>query len=182
VTPSYPLNFALDVATDNLPQVSWVVGPWQENEHPASPAALGAVGIVNLLRTLVSNPKVWAKTAVILSHDENGGFFDHVTPPTPPPGTPGEYIAQSIVNNVTDSGGIGGPIGLGYRVLCLVISPFSRGGNVDSTVYDHTSQLRLIESRFGVPVPNLTPRRQSVTGDMTNAFDRNERSAADPRL
>ena len=182
VTPRYPLGFAADVALDCLPQVSWVIGPVSECEHPALPGALGAVGIVNLLRILLSNPKVWAKTALIVSYDENGGFFDHVTPPTPPPGTPGEFIPDSIVNKVPGSGGIGGPIGLGYRVPCMVISPFSRGGRVDSTVYDHTSQLRLIESRFGVEVPNLTPWRRSITGDMTRAFDFNSYDPNRPQL
>jgi phospholipase C len=173
IAPTYPLNFAADVAADRLPQVSWVVPPLLECEHPALPVALGAVGIVNVLRILLSNPRVWEKTALIVSWDENGGFFDHVTPPTAPPNTPGEYIPESIVNNVSGSGGISGPIGLGYRVPCLVISPYSRGGRVDSTVYDHTSQLRLIETRFGVRVPNLPDGcwRRETTGDMTNAFD-----------
>jgi phospholipase C len=173
ITPRYPLSFAADVALDCLPKVSWVIGPVIECEHPALPTALGAVGIVNLLRILLSNPKVWAKTAIIVSYDENGGFFDHVTPPTAPPGTPGEFVPESIVNNVTASGGISGPIGLGFRVPCLVISPYSRGGRVDSTVYDHTSQLRLIETRFGAEVPNLTAWRRATTGDMTNAFNFN---------
>lgn len=171
ITPRYPLNFAADVAADRLPQVSWVIPPLLECEHPALPVALGSVGIVNVLRILLSNPRVWEKTALIVSWDENGGFFDHVTPPTSPANTPGEYIPQSIVSKVSGSGGITGPIGLGNRVPCLVISPYSRGGRVDSTVYDHTSQLRLIETRFGVRVPNLTPWRRQTTGDMTKAFD-----------
>jgi phospholipase C len=182
ITPRYPLSFAADVASDSLPQVSWVIGPVLESEHPALPVALGAVGIVNVLRILLSNPKVWAKTALIVSYDENGGFFDHVTPPTPPGGTHGEFISQSIVNNVPGSGGISGPIGLGYRVPCLVISPYSRGGRVDSTVYDHTSQLRFIETRFGAEVPNLTPWRRASTGDMTNAFDFNTFDPSRPPL
>ncbi|GFG75501.1 phospholipase C [Mycobacterium botniense] len=171
IAPRYPSDFAADVAANRLPQVSWVIGPLLQCEHPALPVSLGGTGIVNVLRILLSNPQVWEKTALIVTYDENGGFFDHVTPPTAPPGTAGEYIPQSIVSNVPDSGGISGPIGLGYRVPCLVISPFSRGGRVDSTVYDHTSQLRLIETRFGVQVPNLTSWRRATTGDMTNAFD-----------
>ncbi|HET9877531.1 MAG TPA: alkaline phosphatase family protein [Mycobacterium sp.] len=78
-----------------------------------------------------------------------------------------------MVNNVSGTGGIGGPIGLGNRVPRLVISPYSRGGRVDSTVYDHTSQLRLVETRFGVRVPNPPDGswRRQITGDMTNSFD-----------
>src|SRR5271165_7096552 len=144
----------------------------RRHQHPALPAAVGAVGIVNLLRILTSNPQVWEKTAVIVSYDENGGFFDHVTPPTAPPGTPGEYIPDSVdINSVTGSGGIRGPVGLGYRVPCFVISPYSRGGLVAHETFDHTSQLRLVGRRFNVPVPNLTAWRESVTGDMTSAFN-----------
>ena len=72
---------------------------------------------------------------------------------------------------MTASGGIRGPIGLGYRVPCFVISPYSRGGLMVHDVFDHTSQLRLIETRFGVPVPNLTDWRRSVTKDMTSTFN-----------
>src|SRR6185295_9201507 len=67
IAPVYPLNFAADVAADRLPQVSWVIPPLLECEHPALPVALGAVGIVNTLRILLANPKVWEKTAVIVS-------------------------------------------------------------------------------------------------------------------
>jgi phospholipase C len=172
IVPSYPVMFAADVATNSLPQVSWVVPPVLESEHPAMPAAVGAVGIVNLLRILTSNPAVWEKTAVIVSYDENGGFFDHVSPPTPPPGTPGEYIPDKVsINSVTGSGGVRGPVGLGYRVPCFVISPYSRGGLVAHETFDHTSQLKLIGKRFNVPVPNLSQWRAQTTGDMTSAFN-----------
>ncbi|MGY2060687.1 alkaline phosphatase family protein, partial [Nocardia gipuzkoensis] len=92
------------------------------------------------------------------------------TTPTPPPGTPGEFLTVDL-NRVSKANGIAGPIGLGYRVPCFVISPYSRGGLVASETFDHTSQLRLLERRFGVEVPNLTTWRRGVTGDMTSAFD-----------
>src|SRR5690242_3349791 len=66
--------------------------------------------------------------------------------------------------------GITGPIGLGFRTTCLVISPFSRGGHVCSQTFDHTSLLRFVETRFGVEVPNLSAWRRSVTGDLTGAL------------
>ncbi|MFF0499768.1 phospholipase C [Nocardia aobensis] len=168
--PVFPHDFASDVAAGTLPSVSWVIPPLINCEHPALPPAFGAVGIMQVLDILTSNPAVWEKTALIVSYDENGGFFDHVTPPTPPPGTPGEYLTVDL-NRVWDARGVAGPIGLGYRVPCLVISPYSRGGLVASETFDHTSQLRLLETRFGVEVPNLTRWRRSVTGDMTSAFD-----------
>jgi phospholipase C len=61
-------------------------------------------------------------------------------------------------------------VGLGFRTPCLVVSPFSRGGFLSSGTFDHTSTLRLIETRFGVPVPNLSAWRRGVTGDLTSAL------------
>ena len=75
------------------------------------------------------------------------------------------------------------PIGLGFRVPCLVISPFSRGGYVCSDSFDHTSTLRLLEARFGVEVPNLTKWRRATTGDLTTAFTFDKPPRTDvPRL
>ncbi len=169
IAPIYPTNFQLDVATNNLPSVSWIIPPLLNCEHPALPPSFGASTLIEVLDTLTANPAIWEKTALIISYDENGGFFDHVAPPTPPKGTAGEFIT---VNPLPDTAeGITGPIGLGFRVPGLVISPFSRGGLVASEVFDHTSQLRLIGKRFGVDVPNLTAWRKQTVGDMTSSFD-----------
>ena len=170
VFPKYPSDFRRDVERGTLPAVSWVVPSLLTCEHPALPAAFGAIGIMQVLDILTSNPAVWEKTALIVSYDENGGLFDHVPPPVPPPGTPGEYVTVPI-DGVHESEGIAGPIGLGFRVPCLVISPYSRGGLVASDVFDHTSQLRLVERRFGAPVPNLSDWRRRTAGDLTAAFD-----------
>jgi phospholipase C len=167
---SFPDDFRSDVANGTLPAVSWVVPSLLDCEHPAMPPAEGAVGILKVLDILTANPAVWEKTALIISYDENGGFFDHVAPPTPPPGTPGEYITAPLAQ-VAESDGIAGPVGLGFRVPCLIISPYSRGGLVASDVFDHSSQLRFLERRFGVPVPNLSAWRRRTTGDLTSAFD-----------
>jgi phospholipase C len=168
--PTYPGTFEVDVASGQLPQVSWVITQFLESEHPAAPPDWGSYAIADILQTLISNPAVWEKTALILSYDENGGFFDHVPPPTPPAGTPGEYITAPL-GPIPDAAGIAGPIGLGFRVPCLVLSPYSRGGMVYSGLSDHTSQLRLLETRFGVPVPNLSAWRRQIVGDLTGAFD-----------
>jgi phospholipase C len=150
--------FVQDVAAGNLPQVSWIVAPTAKSEHPPFPPAVGEDLSATLLAALTSKPDLWAKTVFIISYDENGGFFDHVVPPTPPAGTAGEYV-----------GGV--PIGLGFRVPTTVISPWSRGGRVCSDVFDHTSTLRFLEQRFGVEVPNLSAWRRSTCGDLTTAFD-----------
>jgi phospholipase C len=170
IKPTFPGNFAADVRADKLPAVSWIIPSLLTCEHPALPPAFGAAGIVQVLNLLTSNPAVWEKTALIISYDENGGFFDHVAPPTAPPGTPGEFVTVPLAG-VADSMGIAGPIGLGFRVPALVISPYTRGGLVASEVFDHTSQLRLAETRFGVEVPNLSAWRRATVGDMTSTFN-----------
>ncbi|MBO0806152.1 MAG: phospholipase C [Nocardiopsaceae bacterium] len=168
--PAFPDDFASDVKNGTLPAVSWVIPSLLSCEHPAMPSAEGAVGILRVLDILTSNREVWEKTALIISYDENGGLFDHVPPPTPPPGTPGEYLTAPL-GEVADSEGIAGPIGLGFRVPCLIVSPYSRGGLVASDIFDHTSQLKFLHRRFGVEVPNLSAWRREATGDLTSAFD-----------
>ncbi|GAC1379718.1 MAG: phospholipase C [Marmoricola sp.] len=169
VLPIYPENFLLDIATNSLPKVSWIIPPLLNCEHPALPPSYGAVTLLQVLDALTRNPAVWEKTALIISYDENGGFFDHVPPPVPPAGEPGEWLTVNPLPSTAS--GIRGPIGLGFRVPGLVISPYSRGGLVASETFDHTSQLRLLEKRFGVEVPNLSAWRRKTVGDMTSAFN-----------
>jgi phospholipase C len=169
LTPTYPGNFESDVKSGSLPSVSWIVPPLAECEHPAAPPEWGEYLVQQILNILVSNPDVWAQTVFIVNYDENGGFFDHVPPPTAPAGTAGEYLTVSPLPS--SAGGIAGPIGLGFRTPALVISPFSAGGYKYSGALDHTSTLRLIETRFGVTVPNLTAWRRGATGDFTGALD-----------
>ncbi|HEY3735715.1 MAG TPA: alkaline phosphatase family protein, partial [Streptosporangiaceae bacterium] len=167
LTPTYPASFAADVAAGTLPSVSWIMSPLAECEHPAAPPEYGEYFVQQVLNTLVSNPEVWAQTVMFVVYDENGGFFDHVPPPTAPAGTQEEYLTVLPAA----AGGTAGPVGLGFRTPCLVVSPFSRGGYLCSDVFDHTSLLRFIETRFGVTVPNLSDWRRSVTGDLTTALD-----------
>ncbi|HLY50410.1 MAG TPA: alkaline phosphatase family protein [Solirubrobacteraceae bacterium] len=180
LVPSYPGTFQTDVAAGTLPQVSWVLAPLIESEHPPAPTEFGEVVAADVLNTLVSNPAIWAKTALLINYDENGGFFDHVPPPVPAAGTAGEFLSVNPLPS--DASGVAGPIGLGFRVPMLVVSPFSRGGFVCSDVFDHTSTLRLLETRFGVEVPNLSSWRRSSTGDMTTAFNFAKVDASVPSL
>ena len=149
--------FEDDARHDRLPRVSWLVAPAAQSEHPSFLPAAGAEYIAQKLEAIAANPDVWAKTAFILTYDENDGLFDHVPPPTPPPGTPGEFVA-------------GQPIGLGFRVPVTIVSPWTAGGRVCSDVFDHTSLIRLIEARFGVREPNISAWRRSTCGDLTSAF------------
>jgi phospholipase C len=167
---SYPNDFLSDIRHNRLPSVSWILTDLLQTEHPGfSSAAEGEVAAAEIVKAVMSNPKVWSKTALVITWDENGGFFDHVAPPVAPPGTPGEYLTVSPLPAAAN--GIAGPIGLGFRVPMLIVSPFTRGGLVCSDTFDHTSMLRFVETRFGVEVPNLSAWRRKVTGDLTSAFN-----------
>ncbi|TML75096.1 MAG: phospholipase, partial [Actinobacteria bacterium] len=164
----FPSRFEADCASGELPQVSWIWGPVAQSEHPPAPVEWGEYTTDLILKALTGNPDLWAKTVLFVTWDENGGFFDHVPPPVAPRGTRGEYLRVHPLPDAAE--GVAGPIGLGFRVPMLVVSPFSRGGYVCSERFDHTSTLRFLETRFGVRVPNLTAWRRSVAGDLTGAF------------
>src|SRR6266700_3739767 len=161
--PNYPVGFAADALAGTLPQVSWVLAPLVDSEHPPAPSIFGENDLATIIHALAANPRVWAKTVLFATYDENGGFFDHVPPVTAPPGTPGEYVTAAPVPDPSVIGNppVSGPIGLGFRVPLLVISPFSRGGFVASDRFDHTSLLRFLETRFGAEVPNLSALRRA---------------------
>jgi phospholipase C len=166
--PQYPADFMSDVASGQLPAVSWILPPAGYDEHPSSPSALGEYFTSQLVAALASNPEVWSKTVLFHMYDENDGFFDHVPPPVPPKGTADEFLTESPLP--ADAKGIHGPVGMGFRVPMLVVSPFSRGGHIASDVFDHTSQLRFLEERFGVRAPNISAWRRKVAGDLTTAL------------
>jgi len=160
-------QFEADVASGRLPQVSWIVPSKQLSEHPESTPADGEYLTARLIAALTDHPEVWAKTVLFLNYDENDGFFDHVPPIVPPTGTtPGKSTVD-----MTGELYRGEAVGLGPRVPMLVVSPWSKGGFVDSQLFDHTSVIRFLETRFGVAEPNITPWRRAVTGDLTSAFD-----------
>src|SRR5260370_15806516 len=167
-----------DVSSGNLPQVSWLVAPESYTEHPNWPANYGAWYVSQVLDILTANPDVWSKTAFFLMYDENDGFFDHVPPPVPPMSRAQGISTVDTTNEIFpgSSDYPAGPYGLGQRVPMIVISPWSKGGYVSSEVFDHTSLIRFIETRFGQNNPalkenNITQRRRAVTGDLTSAFN-----------
>jgi phospholipase C len=150
---------------DRLPTVSWIITTSTQSEHPDYMPAAGAAYVASKIDAIAANPDVWAKTAFILNYDENDGIFDHVPPPTPPAGTAGEFV-----------GGL--PVGAGYRVPCIIVSPWTAGGWVCSETFDHTSVLRFVERVTGVDVPNLTGWRRQTFGDLTSAFRFDEPATA----
>jgi phospholipase C len=181
-------QLAEDVQADRLPQVSWILPSQTWSEHPAGSSPIqGAAFTSRALDALTSNPEVWGETVLLLTFDENDGFFDHVPPPAPP----SYNLDGSLAGKSTLA--LGGmyfsdperkyrhpddpydatlrPWGLGPRVPMYVISPWSKGGWVNSQIFDHTSVGRFIETRFGVTIPAISPWRRAVCGDLTSAFD-----------
>src|SRR5579863_6562579 len=182
--PQFPTDFLADVLSGNLPQVSWLIGSVLTSDHPPSPSIFGENILSLIIGALTANPALWAKTLFLVTFDENGGFFDHVPPVTAPPGTPGEYVTAPADPDPTVIGSpaITGPIGLGFRVPMLIMSPFSRGGFVSSDLFDHTSVLRFLETRFGAEVPNLSAWRRATVGDLTSAFNFTKPDTSIPSL
>lgn len=176
-----------DAASGNLPEVSWVLPSRKQSEHPAgsSPDG-GAYFISQVLDAITANPSVWSKTAFFVTFDENDGLFDHVPPPAPPSFNAegvlagastlplaGEYFDGSTggyLNSTTVTGSVR-PWGMGARVPMYVISPWSRGGWVNSQVFDHTSFGMFLEQRFGVRIDSISPWYRAISGDLTSAFD-----------
>ena len=137
-------DFLAAAHAGTLPAVSFVKPDGIDNEHPNYTNVTNGETHVLQLINAVRDGGNWADTAIIVTYDENGGFWDHVAPP---------------------AGDAWGP---GTRVPTFIISPFARQAYVDTTVYDSASILALIEHRW-----NLAPlgTRDAAAADLTNAFD-----------
>ncbi|SCU76138.1 Non-hemolytic phospholipase C [Cupriavidus necator] len=164
-----------DVAAGKLPQVSWIVAPATYSEHPGpSSPVQGAWYTQEVLNALTANPAVWSKTVLLINFDENDGYFDHVPPPCAP-AYDGDTLAGATTldpQQVRPEYHVDKhPYGPGPRVPMYVVSPWSRGGWVNSQVSDHTSVLRFLEARFGVAETNISSFRRAVAGDLTSAFN-----------
>jgi phospholipase C len=137
-------EFLADAAAGTLPQVSFVEPRFlgeqagvSNDDHPFADVRNGQV-FMNLVYSAVTKSPAWANTVFVINYDEWGGFFDHV----PPPFGPIPAADQAAGNE----DGL-----LGFRTPCLVISPFARRASVSSRVFDHTSVLKMIEWRWGLP-------------------------------
>jgi phospholipase C len=156
-------DFYTDAAAGRLPQVSYVDPAFlfeENDEHPPSNPQRGQQFVANLYEALRASPN-WPSSALIITYDEHGGFYDHVPPPAacvpddvPPATSPGDVQAAFDRD--------------GFRVPLIVASPFSRPGYVSHEVYDLTSVLRFVETRFNLPA--LTARDANAT-PITDLFD-----------
>jgi len=179
-------QFRQDVNSGNLPTVSWLVPPQLFSDHPDSPW-FGAWYVSEVMDILTKNPAVWKKTIFILTYDENDGYFDHV----PPFGAPNPYkentgkVSSSIDATLEfvrkeeqyhAENGRESNIGLGFRVPMIIASPWTRGGWVNSQVFDHTSPLQFLEKFLSnkfkkeIKESNITDWRRTICGDLTSSF------------
>lgn len=151
-----------DIAAGTLPAVTWLVPTAALSEHPGTSTPVGSANLIyDLLDLLASDLDTWSRSALMINFDENDGFFDHVPPP----------VAPRPVSGNDDDWYFGYPIGLGPRVPMTIVSPWTIGGYVDSSVADHTSPLRFLERWTGVQEPNISQWRRRVCSDLTSAFD-----------
>jgi phospholipase C len=184
-------QFRQDVQTGKLPTVSWLSAPENFSDHPSAPW-YGAWYVSEVMDILTNNPEIWKKTIFILAYDENDGYFDHVPPFTAPhPHKEGTGKVSAGIDTGVDyvtleqeqeRNGFPEPfdrecsIGLGFRVPLIIASPWTRGGWVNSQVFDHTSTLQFLEKflshKLGKPVreDNISDWRRLVCGDLTSVF------------
>jgi len=179
-------QFRKDVKEGKLPLISWMVPPQIFSDHPDSPW-FGAWYVSEIMKILTENPEVWKKTIFILTYDENDGYFDHCAPFTAPNpyashggkvskniDTKDEYVLKS--QQYHENSGRENSIGLGFRVPMIVASPWSRGGQVNSQIFDHTSCIQFLEKFVGhktktvVKETNISNWRRTVCGDLTSVF------------
>jgi phospholipase C len=168
--------------------VSWIGTTGAGSEHPAAIPAAGANFVASKLDAVAANPEVWAKTVFIVNYDENDGSFDHLPAPVPAISTDGSDGATTVtaayeqVPAGSEAGFPALPLGFGFRVPFLAISPWSKGGYVNSELSDHTSVVKFIEKRFGVHCPNITPWRRAVSSDLTSFFNFANPNGPTPQL
>ena len=183
-------QFRRDVNEGKLPTVSWLVAPGKFSDHPGFPW-YGAWYVSEALDILTKNPEVWKKTIFILNYDENDGYYDHISPfvpaltSRPESGkvaegidTQDEYVtlSQERSRSGNPHATIDSPVGLGFRVPLVVASPWSKGGWVNSEVFDLTSPLMFLEhflehkSGKRILETNLSDWRRLVCGNLTSVF------------
>ena len=183
-------QFRQDVNEGKLPTISWLSAPEAFSDHPTSPW-YGAWYVSEVMDILTRNPEVWKKTIFILTYDENDGYFDHAPsfvaadPKRPETGRASSgidtgieytYVEDELKQGVAEIDARSGPIGMGFRVPMIVASPWSRGGWVNSQLFDHTSTLMFLEyfvqnkSGKKVKEENISAWRRAVSGNLTSVF------------
>lgn len=155
-------DFVRDCREDSLPTISIIDPPFSlADDHPSHDVRLGQK-FIGLIVDALTNSESWQTSALVILYDENGGFYDHVPPPS-------SFEAANGVNPPLDDP-------LGFRVPALVISPYVRRGFACKTVFDHTSLLKSINTRWQVKFdPAVFGTRWQYAPDIwTDCFDFNQ--------
>jgi phospholipase C len=157
-------QYYADAAAGTLPQVAFVdpvfVGNEENDEHPPSNAQLGQKFVSDVISALMASPN-WSTSAMFLEWDEHGGYYDHVPPPEAVP--PDDEKPMTSANDFQAEFDH-----LGIRVPFALISPYAKKSYVSHTTHDHTSVLKFIEERFGLP--SLSARDEAADA-MLEMFD-----------
>ena len=172
----FPISqYYADAASGMLPQVSFVDPAFlgtkntESDEHPPSNIQTGQFFVSTVVNSLFKSPN-WSSSALFLTYDEHGGYFDHVAPPA--------AVAPDNIAPMLGPGDVAAKFDMyGVRVPAVVVSPFSRPHHVSDEVYDHTSITRFIELRFGLPAMT---RRDAAANPMSDFFDFDHPSFATP--
>ena len=159
-------RFLVDCKRGRLPQVAFVDPAFggssrgvSGDDHPYGDIRAGEYFLARTYKAVTTSP-AWPRTVLIVTFDEWGGFFDHV-PPQPAPDVQAAYALR------------------GFRVPCLVISPFARRRHVAHGIYDHTSILRMIEWRWGLPPLSV---RDAHANNLAAVLDFKRRNLRAPRF
>ncbi|HKW04404.1 MAG TPA: alkaline phosphatase family protein, partial [Nitrososphaerales archaeon] len=137
-------SFVTDLENGELPNVSWIIGAPGGDEHPPKNIQGGENSVASDIVNKVGQSQFWDSSAIFVTWDDYGGFYDHLAPPQVD-----EY-------------------GYGFRVPALIISPYARQGYIDSVVNDHTSILKFLENKFGL---DSLSTRDAAANDFSEAFD-----------
>jgi phospholipase C len=154
-------EFASDLAAGTLPAVSWIVTEAIVSEHPPASPDMGQLFVAKVVQQLMSS-SAWASSALFVTYDEGGGYFDHVPPEIL------EYVPASLLD-------AGQAVGPAFRVPLTIVSPYAPANTVFSGVTDHTCILQFIERNFSsaakpVTLPTISAARRDLA-DLTSAFD-----------
>jgi phospholipase C len=140
--------FQAALAANTLPAVTLVEGGYRfsSEENPQDVRA-GQSFVAGVINALFAAPAVWAKSLLIFTYDEGGGYYDHVAPPAAP--SPGDGTHPNLKPGQQSYGD--DYTRLGFRVPTVVVSPWAKAGFTSHTLYDHTSILATIQRRWNLP-------------------------------
>ena len=177
-------QFKLDAGAGKLPSVSWVYAPHDASEHPPAQNDTGTPLVGNVTHgmqwtveqvTAIVHGGLWPTTAIFITWDDWGGWFDHVDPPNVELWTHDPHHPERDGNHPNWDGT---QFRYGSRVGCLVLSPYAKSGYISKVLHSHISLLKFCETTFGLPPLN---HRDAKADDMADCFDFTRQSAAPPR-